>query len=142
MKHVPFCRMFPLLELRLKVQPLLQEPGLKGTFVVQDMASSSGRYQISRRHAMAFLGFWGVPFLLWLMVLLISYITFMATCHLPCSFSEDGSVRCVRAKFLAKAVFWARYVRPFQACCFHIACGCVTAFTFHWIRLVSGLGRN
>ena len=36
---------------------------------------------------------------------------------------------------LTKAVFWARYVRPDLACCFHIACGCFLAFAIHWIRL-------
>ncbi|CAL1139216.1 unnamed protein product [Cladocopium goreaui] len=92
-----------------EVELLHRELGLKGNFVVEDMASSSGQYQISRRHAMAFLGFCGVPFLVWLLGLFVFYIAFMA-------------------------VFWARYVRPDLACCFHIACGCFLAFAIHWIR--------
>ena len=110
--------------------------------------------QISRRHAMAFLGFCGVPFLVWLLGLFVFYIAFMASwpyfshSH-PANFKSDiiwqniemsideaiQTPHKVKSPDLTKAVFWARYVRPDLACCFHIACGCFLAFAIHWIRL-------
>lgn len=66
---------------------------------------------------------------MWLLVLFISYTTFMA----PWSWWE-GLVRCDLWTFCAKAVFWGQYVRPLEACCFHIALGFACACIAHWIR--------
>ena len=111
--------------------------------------------QISRRHAMAFLGFCGVPFLVWLLGLFVFYIAFMASWHILAIFQSQTVTQPtsnlteywdehrwaiqtphkVKSPDLTKAVFWAHYVRPDLACCFHIACGCFLAFAIHWIRL-------
>ncbi|CAK9073964.1 unnamed protein product [Durusdinium trenchii] len=77
--------------------------------VVEAMASSSGQVQVFWRHAIAFTGVLGVPFSLWLVLLFVLYIAFLA-------------------------IFWEQYERPMLACVFHLALGATIAILGHWLR--------